>query len=181
MEKTQEILKHLFDLYNETECTENDILNWCQKNTERYNAWEKAFKDIELETVFHAIDNYWRYKSNKTQPTIAKLLAMIETKENNKTPQPQYVQYYNPANDYMMRDIALGHCKHLMRDYQRAVEFIINDLLSKEMPVSEWAKLDYSDKVKQAMEKGLFNEFDEILEKICNKDKKTPALTSEKL
>ena len=171
MENTQKILKHLFDLYNDTECSETDILNWCKKNTERFNAWEKAFKDIELETVFHAIDNYWRYKSNKTQPTIAKLLAMIETKDNNK-PQPfKIIQYYNPANDFMMRDIALGHCKHLMRDYQRAVEYIIDDLLCREMPVSEWAKLDYSDKVKQAQEKGLFNEFDEVLEMICNKDK----------
>ncbi|MBQ8482288.1 MAG: hypothetical protein IJ532_07120 [Alphaproteobacteria bacterium] len=172
MEKTQEILKHLFDLYNDAQWSEKDILNWCQKNTERYSAWEKAFKYIELETVFYAIDNYWRYKSNKTQPTIAKLLAMIATGEAHKAKQPKIVRYYNPANDFMAMDIKLGRCKHIISDYQRAVEYIINDMLCREMPASEWAKLDYSDKVKQAQEKGLFNELDEVLEKLCASENK---------
>lgn len=167
MEKTQEILKHLFDLYNDTEWSEKDILNWCKKNTERYNAWEKAFKHIELETVLYAIDSYWRYKSNKTQPTIAKLLAMIAVSESHKAKQPKTVRYYNPANEFMTRDIELGRCKHLISDYQRAVEYIISDMLCREMPASEWAKLDYSAKVMQAQEKGLFNEFDDVLEELC--------------
>ena len=166
MEQTQEILKHLFDLYHETEWSEQDVLNWCEKNTERYKAWEKAFKDIELDAVLYAIDSYWRYKSNKTQPTIAKLLAMISTTENIK-PKQAAVRYYNPANDFMVRDIGLGCCKHIISDYNRAVDYIINDLLCREMPASEWIKLDYPQKVTQAFEKGLFNRFDEILELVC--------------
>ena len=44
--KTQEILKHLFDLYHEKVWDEKDIINWCHKNPERYNAYQKAFKNI---------------------------------------------------------------------------------------------------------------------------------------
>jgi len=169
MEKTQEILKHLFDLYHDKEWSEQEIIAWGKKNKERYNAWDNAFKDMALEDVFHAIDNYWRYNSNKTQPTIAKLLAMISTSENYRLKQQEkqkITKYYNLANDYMERDIRLGCCKHLISDYNRAVNYIINDLLSKEMPASEWVKLDYVGKIDQAQKKGLFNQFDDVLERL---------------
>ena len=171
MEKTQEILKHLFDLYHEKEWDEKDIISWCYKNPERYNAWERAFKNIEQEVAIHAIDNYWRYQSNKSQPTIAKLLESIF--KNAKKDQKQEVKrYYNLASDYMTRDITLGRCKHLISDYNRAVNYIIEDMLSKEMPTSEWVKLDYSQKIDQAQKKGLFGQFDEILEMVCSSSKK---------
>ena len=167
MEKTQEILKHLFDLYHEKEWSEQEVIDWSKKNNERYRAWERAFKDIAQEKVFHAIDNYWRYKSNKTQPTIAKLLAMIATDEAKKSNNAVGVRYYNLANDFMEQDIRLGCCKHLISDYNRAVDYIINNLLINEMPASEWAKLDYVEKIAQAQKKDLFNQFNEILEKVC--------------
>ena len=172
MEKTQEILKHLFDLYHEKEWDEKDIISWCYKNPERYNAWERAFKNIEQEVAIHAIDNYWRYQSNKSQPTIAKLLAMIFTESNNKDKQEKTTRYYNLASNLMTRDIELGRCKHLICDYNRAVDYIIEDMLIREMPASEWVKLDYSQKIDQAQKKGLFGQFDEILEMVCSSSKK---------
>ena len=171
MEKTQEILKHLFDLYHEKVWDEKDIINWCYKNPERYNAYQKAFKNIEQEVAVHAIDNYWRYQSNKTQPTIAKLLESI-FKDAKKDQKQEVKRYYNLASDYMTRDIALGRCKHLISDYNRAVNYIIEDLLSKEMPISEWVKLDYSQKIEQAFKKELFGQFDDILEMVCTSSKK---------
>lgn len=171
MEKTQEILKHLFDLYHEKVWDEKDIINWCHKNPKRYDAYQKAFKNIEQEVATHAIDNYWRYQSNKSMPTIAKLLAII-FKDNKKDQKQEAKRYYNLASDYMTRDIALNRCKHLIGDYNRAVNYIIEDLLSKEMPISEWVKLDYSQKIEQAQKKELFNQFDEILEMLCSLPKK---------
>lgn len=171
MEKTQEILKHLFDLYHEKVWDEKDIINWCHKNPKRYDAYQKAFKNIEQEVATHAIDNYWRYQSNKSMPTIAKLLAII-FKDGKKDQKQEAKRYYNLASDYMTRDIALNRCKHLIGDYNRAVNYIIEDLLSKEMPISEWVKLDYSQKIEQAQKKELFNHFDEILEMLCSLPKK---------
>lgn len=171
MEKTQEILKHLFNLYHEKEWNEKDVINWCHKNPERYNAWNKAFKNIEQEVAVHAIDTYWTYHSNKSQPTVARLLAII-CKSNNNGQKHKTKRYYNLAEDYMSRDIALGRCKHLIGDYNRAVNYIIEDLLSKEMPISEWVKLDYSQKIEQALKKELFGQFDEILEMLCTTSKK---------
>lgn len=171
MEKTQEILKHLFDLYHEKVWDEKDIINWCHKNPKRYDAYQKAFQNIEQEVAIHAIDNYWRYQSNKSMPTLAKLLAII-FKDGKKDQKKEAKRYYNLASDYMTRDIALNRCKHLIGDYNRAVNYIIEDLLSKEMPISEWVKLDYSQKIEQAQKKELFNHFDEILEMLCSSSKK---------
>jgi hypothetical protein len=169
MEKTQEILKHMFDLYNETEYTEEETINWCEKNIERYNAWQEAFKDFDLLDVFHAIDHYWRYNSNKTKPTVAKILAILETNNAKRIEetQVQQVKYFNPAVEYMQRDINLGKCRHTIKAYDRAVDYIINELLLDEVPVQEHGKMDFTTKVANAKNKGLFANFDDILEQLA--------------
>lgn len=169
MEKTQEILKHLFDLYNETEYTEEQIINWCAKNTERYNAWQDAFAEYDLTDVFQAIDDYWRYNSNKTKPTVAKILATLTTNKAKRTiddGQPS-VKYFNPAVEFMQRDINLGKCKHTIKAYDRAVDYIINELLLDEVPMQEHGKMDFSTKCANAKNKGLFANFDDILEQLA--------------
>ena len=169
MEKTQEIIKHLFDLYNESEYTEEQIINWCAKNAERYDAWESAFKDFDTLDVFQAIDHYWRYNSNKTKPTVAKILAILETNNAKRIEetQTQQVKYFNPAVEFMQRDINLGKCKHTIKAYDRAVDYIINELLLDEVPVSEHGKMDFTTKVANAKDKGLFANFDDILEQLA--------------
>ena len=84
MEKAQEIIKHIFELYLDDEPTDDDILVWCEKNMERYRAYEEAFKDYDTIDVLKAIDEYWRYTSNKTKPTVAKLLTMLNTNKAEK-------------------------------------------------------------------------------------------------
>lgn len=169
MEKTQEILKHMFDLYNDTEYTDEEIIQWSEKNGERYNAWQEAFKDFDLLDVFHAIDHYWRYNSNKTKPTVAKILAILETNNAKRIEetQTQQVKYFNPAVEFMQRDINLGKCKHTIKAYDRAVDYIINELLLDEIPVQEHAKMDFSTKCANAKNKGLFKDFDDILEQLA--------------
>lgn len=167
MEKTQEIIKHLFDLYNESEYTEDQIINWCAKNAERYDAWESAFKDFDTLDVFQAIDHYWRYNSNKTKPTVAKILAILATNnakrlENNEV---KNVRYYDPAQEYMQRDIKLGCCKHLLGDYNRAVRAIIARL-DNYIPILELQNMDFSTKWQNAVDKGLVADFDDVLEAV---------------
>lgn len=84
-----------------------------------------------------------------------------ETEENKKTEIP------NPAVMFMQRDIALGKCRHLLPMYQRAVNYILTDLLSREVPTSVWQNMDFSARYSAAMKKGLFNKFDELLAQIC--------------
>ena len=84
-----------------------------------------------------------------------------ETEENKKSEIP------NPAVMFMQRDIALGKCRHLLPMYQRAVNYILTDLLSREVPTSVWQNMDFSARYSAAMKKGLFNKFDELLVQIC--------------
>ena len=84
-----------------------------------------------------------------------------ETEEKKKSEIP------NPAVMFMQRDIALGKCRHLLPMYQRAVNYILTDLLSREMPVSQWKDLDFAERVEQAAKKGLFDRLDEVLVMVC--------------
>ncbi len=84
-----------------------------------------------------------------------------ETEEKKKTEIP------NPAVMFMQRDIALGKCRHLLPMYQRAVNYILTDLLSREVPASVWQNMDFSARYDAAVKKGLFNKFDELLVQIC--------------
>lgn len=84
-----------------------------------------------------------------------------ETEEKKKSEIP------NPAVMFMQRDIALGKCRHLLPMYQRAVNYILTDLLSREVPASVWQNMDFGARYSAAMKKGLFNKFDELLVQIC--------------
>ena len=167
MEKTQEILKHMFDLYNETEYSEEEIIHWCEKNMERYRAWEDAFKEFDMVDVFQAIDDYWRYNSNKTKPTVAKILATLATNKAKRIEQTKEssVRYYDPAQEYMQRDLKLGCCKHLLGDYNRAVRAIIARL-EDYVPINELQNMDFSTKWQNAVDKGLVADFDDVLEAV---------------
>ena len=181
MEKAQEIIKHIFDLYTDKEQSEEDIINWCEKNMERYNAYQLAFENYDMLDVFRAIDNYWRYTSNKTKPTVAKLLAMLSTEKEVKKEQhceSTGGKYFNIENQYMQRDKALGiNQEYFLADYRRAVNYILNDLLREKIGSFEYSKFSKGDKVEElsekyalAMRNGLFNSFDEILNKLNPKE-----------
>lgn len=180
MEKTQEILKHMFDLYNDTEYSEDEILHWCEKNMERYRAWEEAFKEFDTIDVFDAIDHYWRYNSNKTKPTVAKILAILATNKAKRIEQTSgepAVVCFDPASRYMQRDINLGKCKCTLGKYNKAVKLIIRRLEDC-VPIAELQKMDFAQKWQNVENKGLNADFDEVLEKVCAGDENIGAVTS---
>lgn len=170
MEKALEILKHIEELY----AADPDIAKvekMASKNPERVGMWEQAFKDYDLTDVFLTIDKYWEFKSNKSRPSVAQLKAMLNAREIERHGDYKVTNehYINPANDLMQRDISLGNCHHIFPDYNEAVNYILNELLPQEMPVSEWSKMEYSERYNQAMKKGLFNRFDDILTQVSQK------------
>lgn len=179
MEKTQEILKHIFDLYSETERSESDMDIWRNKNGERYEAYSKAFEDYDMLDVFRAIDNYWRYTSNKTKPTVAKILAMLSTEKDVTKEKHSKVsgKYFSIENMYMKRDKELGINKEFyLPDYRRAVEYIIGQRLEETIGKIDYLHLQNDDKVversekyKRALSDGLFNDFDAVLRTVNKK------------
>lgn len=75
------------------------------------------------------------------------------------------------ADDYavtlMRRDLKLNRCRQLLPEYQAAVRYIAEDMLSREIPVSEWRKMSFAERCAVAMKRGLFNRFDEVLALVC--------------
>ena len=176
MEKAQEIIKHIFELYLDDEPTDDDILVWCEKNMERYRAYEEAFKDYDTIDVLKAIDEYWRYTSNKTKPTVAKLLTMLNTnKAEKQTKAEEKAKYFCIEEDFFHKDIELKrntNCYYT--HYKKAVEYILNKLLPSTIGMEEFKRLDCDDytitrgkQYKIALENGLFNKFDEILQQVA--------------
>lgn len=67
----------------------------------------------------------------------------------------------------MQCDIKLNRCQHLLPEYQAAVRYIAEDMLSQEIPASEWQKMSFSERCAMAMKRGLFNQFDDVLVLVC--------------
>ena len=169
MEKALEILKHIEEFYV-AEPDLNKFERIAQKNPERVAAWDEAFKDYDLSDVLTAIDEFWNYKSSKSKPSVHQIRALLNVKKDltpvisEATREEKYTDY---AFEYMARDIKLGRNRHLLSIYQRAVHRIVNEVLAEFVETSEFRAMDYSDRCAKAMQLGLFNEFDEILVKIC--------------
>lgn len=176
MTDTVKILRHIAELYakpRKDQPFDDAVLELEEKLNNRFDAYDEAFSVELTSNIIKAVDDFWRYKSDKNRPTIAQIMAMVNSDDKKtesepvKRPMPENMTDYAVA--FMQRDIKLGRCRHLLPVYQKAVRYITEELLSREMPASEWRKLDFSARCEAAMAKGLFNRFDEILVVVCQK------------
>ena len=168
MEKALEILQHIEKLYSK-DYDENYANKLASKNPDIVNAWEDAFKNYDLTDVLNAIDEYWNFKSSKSKPSVHHIRAMLSSRKDlvtvsSEVKEGKFVDY---ASLYMARDIKLGTNRHLLPIYQRAVKYIVEDMLLEQISSQEWHQLDYSGKCARAMQLGLFNRFDDVLVYIC--------------
>jgi len=171
MEKAQEILKHIDELY----CKRVDLLkieNMPEENHTQYQAWVDAFKEYDLSDVLQAIDNYWEFKSSKTKPNVAQIKAILSSHKVEKNIEQEkdnskYISDFSITQ--MQKDIELGRNRHLLSVYKLAYSYITSELLLKEIPLNDWRKMSLYERHKQAEEKGLLNKFDDILVQICEK------------
>lgn len=177
MDKIIDILLYIDELYKDSENSES-ILLLKTENPEKYEMWRKAFEDYTLDDVKSAVRRYWTYKNDKTAPKVAHLLAYLE-EDHKEDENKQYSHADNkpefkafaPAENFMARDIELKRCRHNLYVYQAAVRYILEDLLLREIPADVWRRLKFSDRYEMAKNKGLFDNFDEILVGVCRRDK----------
>ena len=176
-EKTRLIIKKVAELYSfgsEKKTAEEVTQVNYEKLLDKEQEWEQAFDNYELDDVIQAINNYWRYKSDKSRPSVAQILAILQTekevKPKNNTNHDS-VRFFCIESDLMRRDIELGkNIDCLLSDYRRAVNYILTDRLIETLGSYEYNKLSNEDKTKErsdkyriAMQNGLFNDFDDIL------------------
>jgi hypothetical protein len=165
MEKAQEILFHLDELYTENP-SEEKVIRQCEENPVRYQAWVDAFKEYDLPDVLQAIDEYWEFKNSKTKPSVAQIKAKLNARNVEKmheVPENTQAAKGDFAWERMNADIEAGSCRNNLYVYRDAEKIVLNDWLAREIPASVWCKMSYSEKLQQATEKGLLNNFDEAL------------------
>ena len=133
------------------------------------DVWLDVLNGYSQTQILDALKAYRRNTEYNTAPTPANFEKWLKLQEKDAPVHEEIpkVKYFNPAVEFMQRDINLGKCKHTIKAYDRAVDYIINELLLDEIPVSEHGKMDFSTKVANAKDKGLFANFDDILEQLA--------------
>lgn len=176
-EKTRLIIKKVAELYSfgsEKKTAEEVTQINYEKLLDKEQEWEQAFDKYDTDDVIQAINNYWRYKSDKTRPSVSQILSFLQTEKEVK-PKSEHktdsVRYFCIENDLMARDIELKrNSEFILSDYRRAVDYILNESLVNLIGEQEFRKLSSDEKVKErsdkyriAMQNGLFNDFDRTL------------------
>lgn len=103
--KAQKILKYIIDLYDVPEKQATQML---ALDTE----YEEAFKDIEEEDLKLAVKNYWKYKSDKTRPTLSKILAMLPDNIEKKKETKDFYRDIHPELKLGLRNYRVFKEKH---------------------------------------------------------------------
>lgn len=77
------ILKHIEDLYNPEEVTEDKIIAWVDKYPERVKAWQDGLSRYDDYEIIQAIDEYWRFKESKVKPKLSHIQAILNTQKGD--------------------------------------------------------------------------------------------------
>ena len=79
MADTKRVLQHIAELYAKPRANQ-DIDDAIREMEEKLNArfaeYDKAFSDKMTVDLLKAVDDYWRFKNDKTRPTLAQILSM---------------------------------------------------------------------------------------------------------
>lgn len=155
-EKTRLIIKKVAELYSfcsEKKTAEEVTQVNYEKLLDKEKEWEQAFDKYDTDDVIQAINNYWRYKSDKTRPSVAQILAILQTerevkpKSDNKA---ESVRYFCIESDLMRQDIAAGrNTSFNYTHYRRAVNYILGDGLRNLIGDYEYNKLSDKNNAKE--------------------------------
>lgn len=176
MEKELEILKHINELYV-GDTTDEEIIRFAEKNTEKVAAWKAAFVKYDLVDVLQAVDEYWNFKNNKTSPRVAQILAILNSKKevekDSFSVDAQASRFDESCWRYWVGiDLARALMiragnKNLRFWYQKAVDAILAERVDRLPEARFW---DYGRKVKECFERGFFDDVDEIAENIRQRE-----------
>lgn len=176
MEKELEILKHINELYV-GDTTDEEIIRFAEKNTEKVAAWKAAFAKYDLVDVLQVVDEYWNFKNNKTSPRVAQILAILNSKrevEKDSFSVDAQASRFDESNwrywvgiDLARALMIRGGNKNLRFWYKKAVDAILAERVDRLPEARFW---DYDRKVKECFELGFFDDVDEVAENIRQRE-----------
>lgn len=88
MTDTTKVLHHIAELYAKSrkdQDFDDAVLEYEEKLNHRFDDYDKAFAGELTANLLKAIDDFWRYKSDKARPTIAQIMAMVNSDSNKTT------------------------------------------------------------------------------------------------
>ena len=125
--------------------------------------------------------NHFKYKKVASFPKLAHILAELsdQQKESEQEQQKQSAgthHYFCIEQELMKQDIENNCCHHILPDYRVAVDYILSVKLKDAIGIEEYKDLENTykndwplmqgKKYRKAMELGLFNDLDKILDKV---------------
>lgn len=142
--------------------------------------WINELGDYSETQLKQACYNLFKYKKVATFPKLAHILAELSDQQKecvqNKSSQTHFTGVCLEV-EFMRRDIRLNKCKYTLPIYKAAFYYTINDLLKITIGEREYMELEYSYRndgcqlrsiqYRKAVELGLFDNFDETLEKMA--------------
>ncbi len=87
MTDTAKVLHEIAKLYAQPKKDQplsDAVLEMEEKLNARFDDYNKAFQGMYTANLIKAVDDYWRYKSDKVRPTIAQIVAMHESDDKKK-------------------------------------------------------------------------------------------------
>ena len=142
--------------------------------------WIKELGDYSESQLKQACYNLFKYKKVATFPKLAHILAELsdQDKEEIKSKTPETPKAFMCLEvELMKQDIKRNKCKYTLITYKRAVDYIMTTLLKETIGEREFLEMEYSYRYdgcklrgmqyRKALELGLFDEFDNVLDKMA--------------
>lgn len=130
------------------------------------DCWLEVLEGYSQTEILDALKAYRKnceYNSAPIPGTFKKYLHHKENPETQTTESMPTAKCGDFAWERMNADIEAGCCRNNLYVYRDAERIVLNEWLVEYLPLEVVRKMSYGAKVKQAMEKGLFNNFDDAM------------------
>lgn len=151
MQKTECFLLNLKELYPSLKKPSQKILS----------DWQTLLSPLSVDEIISNL-KLWVKNNPSTPPTPSTFITKLP--HTPKTSHTKKNLPFSPETYLFEQDIKKNRNKHLYSTYCKAVRYIINYRLKEYYPKEEFKTFNYSARYERAVEKGLFADFDEILD-----------------
>lgn len=130
------------------------------------DCWLEVLEGYSQTEILDALKAYRKnceYNSAPIPGTFKKYLHHKSEPETQTTESMPTAKCGDFAWERMNADIEAGCCRNNLYVYRDAERIVLNEWLVEYLPLEVVRKMSYGAKVKQAMEKGLFNNFDDAM------------------
>ena len=151
MQKTECFLLNLKELYPSLKKPSKKILS----------DWQNLLSPLSVDEIISNL-HLWVKNNPNTPPTPSTFIPSHTPA--SKPSQTRQGLPFSPEAYLFEQDIKKNRNTHLYSTYCKAVRYILNYRLKQYYAKEEFKTFDYNDRYERAVERGLFADFDEVLD-----------------